>query len=162
MGTATVLIILGIPAAYGILVIGSTLLAWPIRRDMVALAEDILKEHKWNEEERETVNFVLDSCMSFAMGLALPIAIVAATFDTLLGKKTETTRLDNDPRFGALTWRYFVSILAANPLAALVTLPLMVVSFAVFAACDGASAPLHAVEEPLKRAGGVVSYRLAA
>jgi hypothetical protein len=160
MGMATVLIILGIPAAYGLLIVGATLLVFPFRRDLATLAEDILRESKWNADERKTVNFMLDTCMSFAIGLALPIGIIAATLDVLLRKPIELTRLDADGRFDGMLWRYFVSILAANPLAAFVTLPLMAVSFAIFVAYDGPSAPLRAVEEPLKRAGGVLSYNL--
>lgn len=105
--------------------------AQPMRLHMVQLGESMLRERRWNKDQREEINFLLDTMDSGWVAVVLPIAILLATICSLLGieppKNKALEVLSKDERFFALNWRYFVSLLAANPLVALVTIPLGII-----------------------------------
>jgi hypothetical protein len=104
-------------------------LAHPIRLKLVDSAEEFLREKKWNAQQRDELNLLLDTCMSFRVGLLVPVGVVSIVIDETLRRPIECSpsqiELSNDPRFDSLLGRYFVSIAAANPIAAVVSVILM-------------------------------------
>lgn len=134
------------------------LVVHPLRVHMVSVAEKMLAEGRWNAEERAKINQLLDTCMSFRVGLAMILAVVAVTAEDLLGRERAVPkariRLVADPRFHVLLRLYFLSALAANPLATLVVVPLMIVSGVVEKLTGGSINQV--VEEPSLRAAASI------
>jgi uncharacterized membrane protein (DUF441 family) len=117
---------------YVILVTALALAAHPMRIRMVELVEDILAEPQWNAAERLRLNQLLDTCMSFRVGLMVVVAALSVIVDVALGRVEEppasTARLRKDARYHSIVVRYFVSVLAANPIAAVAAVPLMIMA----------------------------------
>ena len=105
------------------------LLVQPLRLKLVTLAEDLLDENLWNNDERAEIERLVTSSLSFRTGLLLPVAGIAVGLDLLLGRADDVPaqlrRLHCDPRFDQLIGYYGLSVCAANPLAGLVTFALI-------------------------------------
>lgn len=148
---------------YAALVVVLALILQPMRLRMIDTAEEMLAERHWNKDQRENINDLLDSCASIGASIALPVALVISIFAETLRLEPEQPiwlkRLGEDERFHALLNRYFVSLLGANPLIAMVTVPLMVLNVVV-AAVVRSSTLRSAIEEPiLKSATASANWR---
>lgn len=150
----SMLLILAIPAGYGVVLIGLAIVVHPLRRSMMIIAENMLADQPISDHTRARVNQLLDTCMSFRVGLILPLAVIGVVIDDLLHRMTPPST-ENDARYHALVKRYFVSILAANPIAALISIPLMLFSFLVHV-LRGDESIREAVEEPVVRASSAI------
>lgn len=105
------------------------LLVHPMRRGMVRLARDLLDEERWSDDQRAAINLLIDTCMSFRVGVLIPIAAINMVGDELLERKVsvhaEMERLWAEPRYHSLFSRYVVSIFVANLFAGAVSLVLV-------------------------------------
>lgn len=155
MGSDTILLVLGLPAAYGALVLGLAVLLQPLRREMVRIAEAMLADNKVNAESRRRINQLLDTCISFRVGLTLPFAIIGVIIDDMTHRVPPPPKIAQDPRYHAIVKRYFLSILGVNPLAAMISIPLIAISL-VAHKLKGADSFREAVEEPVVRASGAI------
>lgn len=104
----------------------------PLRLQLVDVVEAMLDEKHWTERQRVSLNSLVDHSMSFCAGLALPLAVISVTIDEILNRpivirETEQA-LHDDPRFDHAMRLFIVSLAAANPLAALLTMVLLVPS----------------------------------
>lgn len=118
--------------AYIAFALGLALAAFPSRIRMTQLAEAMLAETHWTERERWEINNLLDTCLSFRIGFAVPFAITTSIFSIVSGSrrnpKEKLLRLFGDRRFDRIVIFYFISILAANPFAMILSIPLAFVS----------------------------------
>lgn len=137
----------------------------PLREQLVLLSEDMLDDGRWSDTQRDEINLMVGASMSFRVGLIMPFAVLSLLIDTLLDRKPvaskEQAELEADPRFEAMTWRFFVSAAAANPLAAVPTVALMIVAIVsglAFARRSPRSVVETAVEEPMIRVLWSVSH----
>jgi hypothetical protein len=156
---------------YAGLVLMLAVLAQPMRLRMVAIAESILSEPHWNKAQRDEVNSLLDTMDCLKTAIIFPLAVVMSTIVVVFGlelpRDKAIERLAKDDRFHQLAGRYFLSLLAANPLAAVVTIPLIVISAPLCAFFGNKSGTFKdVVEAPVFKASTAVlaSYqaRLAA
>src|SRR4051812_16650918 len=126
-----VLILLG----YAAFVVLLQVALQPMRLRMVDLAESMLAEGHWNKDQREQINLLLDRCASLSISIMLPIAAATSLLMDVMGVDTHVPgwmrRLDEDERFHALISRFIVSVLGANPIAAMFTVPLMALSLLI-------------------------------
>jgi hypothetical protein len=159
MNSSAIILIIAIPAIYGVILVGLAVLVRPLRYQIVDIGEAILADPNVREAGRERVNRLLDTCMSFRVGLLIPVAAIGVIIDDILRRDQPQTPLQTDYRFHELLWRYFVSILAANPVMALVTVPLIIVCSIAHQLLRGDDGLRGAVEEPVIRASGAVRIR---
>lgn len=129
----------------------------PMRHAMVRSLDEMLTETKWNKHEREHLYMLRDHSMSFLIGLLVPLAAVGMISDELLNRSDDhdSDRLAQDPRHAKNVLRFFASVAAANPLAAIVSVSFMVVSILIGLAFQKKSARSvvdEAIEEPTLRA----------
>lgn len=107
----------------------------PLRVRLVTLCEEFLAEKRWNDVERAELNGLIDTAMSFKAGAMMIPAGLAAILDKALGKEPpcieEHARLDRDPRFDKVIAFYVLSVLAANPFAAVIAIPILIVAVAM-------------------------------
>jgi hypothetical protein len=152
--------VLAIALGYPALVAALAVAAQPMRRGMFALAESMLAEPDWRKDERDEINQLMDTCMSFRVGALLALAAIGVMTDCLLGRPVRSDRaadrLWNDRRFHRLVGRYLVSVLAANPIVAVVSLPLLGVSRLVVSICDREDGRIG-IDEPVVRAANGVA-----
>ena len=126
-------------AAFAAVVLVINLAMWPLRTGMVAIAENLLSDKSYTEDEHRLVDHVLDTAFSFRVGFLIPVAAVAVIADILLGTKPEYSPIFNESRFVQLFGRYVLSILAVNPLMAFVSIPLILIGSLFQAARNGLS-----------------------
>ncbi|WP_336980125.1 hypothetical protein [Altererythrobacter fulvus] len=118
-------------ALYAAVHIGLALGMGRIRRDLVRHGEELLADPSVSREEKARVNRLLDNCFSFKVCILIPIAVISILLDEILGnnQKQSENFEKTDPRMHSLYWRYFSSVLAANPV-----FGLFAVLFVVFGA----------------------------
>lgn len=124
---------------------------------LVQSGEQLLSDKRLSDESREEINHLLDTCMSFKVALAMPIACIGAAADSILGRKYDNSELDDNELFHSLVERYFVSVLAANLLFA----PVAVISVLLFGVVDflfSKGRSVEFLEQPALRASHAVSY----
>jgi hypothetical protein len=68
----------------------------------------------------------------------------------------DRTRLDHDPTYDAVVWRYFISIMAANPIAAPITVLLTMLGVAIKAFAPDLDLRVL-MEELVRRASGSIA-----
>jgi hypothetical protein len=143
---------------YVVVMVALSYAVQPLRERLVILSEQMLDETHWSDAQRDEIELMVTASMSFRVGLIMPIAVASIMADTILDRKVapvgEQAELEKDPRFEAMTWRFFVSAAAANPLAAIPTVALMLVSIIVglaFAKRSSRSVVETTVEEPMIR-----------
>ena len=139
---------------YGVIMIALAIAIYPIRKNMFSLAEELLKLKSLTESDKRKINLLLDSCMSFRIGMMVPIAIIGVISDRVIGIKMPdkaSTQLLNEEKYHKIIAMYFLSILVANPLAGLITLPLVFVSI-LTDKLIGKTTVRESVEEPIVRA----------
>jgi hypothetical protein len=139
---------------YGGLVVVLAIALQPLRLRMVDLAESMLAEGHWNQDQREALNTLLDTCASFGNAFLFPVVIVSALTSDVLREEVEAPdwckRLEEDERFQGLIWRYFVSLLAANPIVAVLSIALMLLHLFV-AAISRVATLTVAFQQPVLR-----------
>lgn len=138
---------------YSALMIVLAIVVYPLRRKMFSLAEELIGSGKLDQSGRAELNMLLDDCMSFRMGLLLPIAIIASIADDIIGRKFEINidkALLEEQKFHHIILIYIISILAANPIAAFFSIPLAAISILVNL-IFGKNTLTDAVEEPVIR-----------
>lgn len=141
---------------YVVLMIAIAFLVQPTRMRLVATIDEMLSEDRWNDADRARLFKLRDNSMSFLVGLIVPIAVLSVIIDDLLGRVGHhDDELSRDPRYAQCVWRFFASLAAANPLAAVVSISLMIVSIVVglaFRHKPTKELVDEAVEEPTLRA----------
>lgn len=146
--SAPVLALLG----YAAFVVVVQLALQPLRLQMVDLAEEMLAEGHWNKDQRDRLTLLVDHCASLSFSLVLPVAFVVSILIDIIGVHQPLTpsrkRLVADPRYQTLLRRFFISLLGANPIAAVVTIPLMAINMLVQAVRSRKGYQL-AIEEPI-------------
>lgn len=147
--------------AYAVGMIALAFLVQPVRLSLVATIDEMLNEPKWNEEQRKQLFNLRDHSMSFLIGLLIPIAVVSVMADEVLGRSEERApseeELMADARYPDLVWKFFVSLAAANPIAAVASVLLMIISAVValaFRRKPARSIVDETIEEPTLRALG--------
>lgn len=147
-------------AAYVLAMIMPAFLVQPLRVKPVGSIHAMLAEHVRSDEQRGNLYTLRDHSMSFLVGPLVPVAVVSVIVDDVLGREPdqpEDDELARDPRCVRCVLRFFVSLAAANPLAAIVSLSLMAGSFVISLATKRKPARAlvgQAVEEPTLRALG--------
>lgn len=149
-------------AAYAVGMIALAFAIQPLRMKLVETIDEMVAEPGWSDSDREQLFTLRDYNMSFLVGLLLPVAAIGAIADTILnGEKAEEPKgLDADPRYAQCVWRFFASVAAANPIAAIVSIVLMIVLLVISLAFKHKSPRTlvdEAVEEPTLRALGRVA-----
>lgn len=149
-------------AAYAIIHIGLALAMGGRRQEMVRIGESILADTKVSQDGKEAINHLLDTCMSFKVGLLVPIAAGAALFDILLGTPHKPDEFENDARFHRLLRLFFCSVLAANPIFAMLSVPIMLIGLVASLFCaepekSGTGRFTSVLESPMLRASAAVA-----
>lgn len=145
---------------YALAMVVLALLIQPTRLKLIASIDAMLVEERWSDEQRGSLYALRDHSMSFLIGLLVPVAVVSVILDDILGRDSDLSHgdeLSRDPRYIGCVWRFFLSLAAANPLAALASISLMLVSFVIGLAFKRKPARAladEAVEEPTLRALG--------
>jgi len=142
--------------AYLALLATLTAVVHPLRRKMFFEAEALLADERYDGESKEHIDNLLDTCMSFRVGLRLPLAFVASIMVDLLRLPRPSPPYEDlsyDARYHKVFLLYVASISAANPLALIVWFPLMIIGFSVHLACRGNVR--DAVEEPVLTAAAL-------
>jgi hypothetical protein len=132
----------------------------PLRRRMVALGEEILHQQGTSNEKRARINGVLDRSMSFWTAWLLPLAILNVLIDATLGRvRVEPAQVHRHDKMSELVNLSFLSMFAANPIAAVISIPLMAIGVVVFVVlAKNNRIPLRdAAEEPILRAAAALS-----
>ncbi|KFG90765.1 hypothetical protein BV98_001477 [Sphingobium herbicidovorans NBRC 16415] len=105
------------------------------RKRMLVLAAELQHDKRANQADIDRVDFLLDTAMSWKVGVLLPIAIIGLLSDVALKRDVNGSKhwMSKDPRAGELAFHFFVSVAAANvPMACInaillgVSLPLIV------------------------------------
>lgn len=139
-------------AAYGAVLIVGLLLGGGLRTRLVELVAEFDDEQNWNDEERRELDWMLASCTSSAVGMLLPIASAFTAASFILGAESPPDavprRLEQDPRFEELVGKYMGSVMLANPLAALLSMPFLLLTWLVVAA-RGKLDVMRALEKPV-------------
>jgi hypothetical protein len=148
-------------ALYALVHIGLNLAMRRARIEMVELAEQILADPAVSDAGKYEVNHVLDTCMSFKVGAIVPIAVIGVFIDEVRGAPEPADEFAGDTRFTRLLLLYYASVLAANPLLAIVSIPIALVGTFITATIgslgDTAKSTMHervvtAFEAPLLKA----------
>lgn len=121
------------------LLIGGTLLAAPIRRKMVVVANDIYGDRASNEALKNRIDFLLDTSASPLIAVLLIIASIATMIDGIFFSDNDEREygFEKDPRYLELVGLYFGSVMLANPIAAALFLPITLFCFLVHRSAKG-------------------------
>ena len=137
--------------------------AHPLRRRMIEIAEEMLAEPSLAPVNRDRINHLLDTCMSFRVGLRLPFAILSQIIDDFLRlplhRSPSQKELMKDERYTQLLGRYSLSVLAANPLAAIATSILIIPGAIIHVVMRGTNQRdgiRRTVEQPVLAASAIV------
>jgi hypothetical protein len=125
----------------------------------VRLGENLLAEPQWKRAQRDEVNNLLDTMDSLAHSLIFPIALIVGAgmvvFGYELPRDKNLEQLSKSDTFNELTTLYFVSLLGSNPLATLVTIPLILICTPIMLLGYRGSFA-ESVEKPVLQASTVV------
>lgn len=116
-------------ALYVVVLIVGLYLVEPVRSRLIDEAEEMLNDDHWTDDQRRDVIMLVDRRASFAVGLLLPLAVLSVALDIVLGRLGEIPAEDtllNDARYHSLLDKFVLSICAANPIAAFVTVALTI------------------------------------
>lgn len=141
---------------YALSLVALAYLVQPLRRQLVLIGEQIITDPGCTTGDRERANRMMDNCMSFKVGLVLPFAAIAVMLDVFLKKDGGDSHEPADPRLHQMMIPYFASVLAANPIFALLALPLIAAGVLVSLA-KGTVRPREVAEEPVLRASEAVA-----
>lgn len=147
-------------AALALAIVGIQLAARRVRLTLVDAGEIVLADAAVSTDVKDWINDLLDTCMSFRVGLLLPFAILSVMADDVLGINQPDDSSDGDERLHRLAGLYSLSVLAANPLAALINVPLLIVGLCVHLAFSRES-PFEAAEESVEKAVGKAARSVA-
>lgn len=109
---STLEIVLAIIGGYAALHIG---LAFAMRGPRLRLAKrarQLLARPDLSEKDRDRVEHLLDTCMSFKVAFLIPIAAIAMVLEQVLGDPDPE---EGNPEVAHLVVRYLASVMAANP-----------------------------------------------
>jgi hypothetical protein len=130
-------------------------LVQPMRLRMTEISNTLLATPGLKPAMREKVNGLIDTCMSFRVGLILPIAIVSVITDEILegdSCKPQTHQLSDNSEYHKMLLMYLVSILVANPIMSFVNVPLLIFGAIVHSITDGWKEAVDGVELPVLKA----------
>ncbi|MDF2496050.1 hypothetical protein [Sphingomonas sp.] len=147
----TILLLL---VAYGAIVIATTLLSQPARVRLQEIALDILDERHLSQDDRETVEWMIQSSSSSVVGLMLPFAAAYLLAGALLGARpngTGQSKLRQNPRYDEMAGLYVASIMACSPFASLVAAP-FIIAGVMLTAIRGNRSLVAAAEAPALKA----------
>lgn len=150
---ASVMPIVMVFVVYAATVVVCNLAAQPLRRRMFALINELLHAHEGPADQAK-LNYFMDSCMSTRVAVLVPIAAFSVFFDLLMGREMPAQArngLRADSRFHDVLGMYFISVLAATPLAAVLTVPVIFLILIAKAFMGGGDIK-ETVEEPALRA----------
>jgi hypothetical protein len=100
-------------------------LVHPMRREMMALGEDILATPGLKKNERIAFELMLDASTSFYTGFAFAILPFFFIVDLIKGRVDTTgPRSAADYRLARFAWLMIVSVFAANPFVGLIWAPI--------------------------------------
>jgi hypothetical protein len=150
-----VLVLLG----YAGLVVALAFALQPMRLRMIRLGEALLAERRWNRAQKEEINDLLDTMDSLKQAIVFPIAIVVGTGMVVFGheipRNKDLEQLAKNEAFDELTTLYFLSLLGANPLVALITIPLIIICVPIMLVA-GRGTFMETVEKPVLHASTAV------
>ncbi len=147
--------------AYIVLVATLAFAVHPMRREMILLGEELLADPALKPRHRDAINLLMDTCMSFRVGLLLPVAVLSVLADEVLKREVHVPGDDslmNDPRFDRFLTRHILSIAAINPIATAIAMVLMIPTVA-YSFAIGRDRTRAIVEEPLLRASATMTGR---
>lgn len=153
------LIFVSIVAAYGALMLGLTVALRPLRLQLADIAERLLSDSKVSSDSRDDINLLLDTCLSFKVSVLFLLALCESILGDLLRHPVEAHELEDDPRFHALVWRYFVSIAGINPIVLVFAIPIGILSLMVHSVTRK-DPSRHAVEDPVLVAARAMAPQL--
>jgi len=126
MGSTNPMLFVGAAfALYAFVHVALAYAARDLRIEMVRIAEEILSDSAVSDAGKDRVNHLLDTSISFKVGILIPFAAVGVMFDMLLRRAPERDEFGGDARFHRFVRRYFASVLAVNPVFAVISIPLM-------------------------------------
>ena len=113
-------------AVYACIHVGAALALRGTRLEMVRIAESILCDPNVSDRDKDRIDHLLDTSMSFKVVALIPIAVVAVIIDCILGR-VESEPANDDPRFIKVSLRYFVSVVGSNPLLGVIAVAFILV-----------------------------------
>ena len=126
MGASDFVIFAVFAAILAVLLIGGTILAAPVRRKMVVVANDLYDDKISTDRLRKRIDFLLDTSASPLIAVLLIIASVSTLLDAIFfsDEECKDEPFQHDPRYLRLVELYFGSVLLANPIAVVFLLPI--------------------------------------
>ena len=114
-------------AILAVILIGGTMVAAPIRRELVAQANRLYEAPEASDALKRRIDFLLDTATSPVIAVLMIVASVATMIDGIFfSEKRHIPRFESDERYMKLVGLYFASIILANPLAFLFLLPITI------------------------------------
>jgi hypothetical protein len=159
MGASDFTIFAAFAVILAVLLIGGTLVAGPIRRKMVVLANELYDAPGSTERSRRRLDFLLDSATSPLIAVLMVVAAAVTLVDALFfGSEPppQEPSLD-DPRYDRLLGLYLASIGLANPLVTILFLPFVGIC-AIIIGCVEAIKGTQVADQQIER---VAHSRLA-
>jgi len=128
-------------AAYIAIAILLALVTQPVRLRMVDLGNELLADGRTPGPLKAEVLYLMRRSMSMRVAALVPVALLSSMLDDILGREVaEDDGALDDPRFEGFLIRYLASILACNPLLAIVSILLAPISMVVHAVMRGGAA----------------------
>lgn len=131
---ALLLLIAMIVGIFAIMAVAA-MLVHPLRREMVALGEEIKAYEGLSKYERDGLELMLATSTSFFSGFIMLLSPLVVLFQFLAGAPEMTPVMRQVPKekMARLTKLSFISMLAANPFLGAVWVPLYALIFGVLA-----------------------------
>lgn len=125
MGVSDLTVFAAFAAILAVLLIGGTLIAAPIRRKMVVLANDLYDAPGSDDRLRRRLDFLLDTATSPFIAVLLIFASVSTLIDAIFfnANPEPTPAYQDDRRFQKLINLYLASVGLANPIVTILFLP---------------------------------------
>lgn len=141
----TVLILLACAIGYAVIARGLFLVTDPVRHSLLDLADDLVANPKFPEEERAVMEFALGKVFSAPHAWRMALDTAAIAIRLAFRSNGERRRPDYDPSYAksyvAFQLRWTVSVLGNSPAASFVFLAFLMI-LAAFAISAGAIARL--------------------
>lgn len=150
----TAILLTGAIVGYFAFLAGLAIAARPLRHRLARQVDELLSAQSWNKEEREVLEFAVQSSLSSAVGVLIPFAaaygLAVATVRAGDPVDDGCERLNRDPRYHRIIRLWSLSVAAASPFACLVSLPILAATVIV-RALRGEASISDTIEAPARR-----------
>jgi hypothetical protein len=151
-------------AAYPLILLATNVLAKGPRKRLFSLAEELRKDSRSNSDDRDHLDHLMDSYISFKVTMFLiPMTLLFMSWEKIVSKKpfTRNSWLVNEERYHQLVRDYVLSIFAVNPLALPFSLAALII-FSIISLIVDFRVSIETVEESVTRAADQMSIPASA